>query len=114
MTQLGPTSDFIWLLIVVLGAGTFALRISFIQLYTWMDEFPPEIEQALSFIPAAILAALIFPELFALDGSFVGVFLNPHAVAGGTAAVVAWRTASMMATIVVGMGVLWVIQFFVA
>lgn len=59
------------------------------------------------------MAALIIPELFVFDGSVVGVSLNDYGVVGGIATVVAWRTDSMMATFVVGMGVLWSIQFFV-
>lgn len=101
---------FIWLLIAVLGIGTFGLRLSFIQLHAWIDEFPPAIERALVFVPAAILAALIFPELFSLEGTVVGMFSNARVLAGGLAAITAWRTGSMIATIVVGMGVLWTVQ----
>jgi branched-subunit amino acid transport protein len=111
MTNAGFDSTLVWLLIVVLGVGTFALRLSFIQLSTWLDEFPPRVEQALGFIPAAILAALIFPELFPTGGSVVGTLVNPYSIAGGIATVVAWRTRNMMATILVGMAVLWGLLF---
>lgn len=107
MAPSGLPPAFVWPLVAVLGVGTFALRLSFIQLHAWFDEFPPAVERALAFVPAAVLAALVFPELFVLDGSVVGVFVDARVVAGGLAAVVAWRTGSMMATIGVGMGVLW-------
>lgn len=113
MTELDSSSGFVWLLVVVLGVGTFGLRLSFIQLQTWIDEFPPRIGQSLAFVPAAILAALVFPELFPLGGSVAGIVLNARALAGGVAAVVAWRTRSMMATIVVGMVVLWMAQWLI-
>ena len=51
-------------------------------------------------------AALVFPALFALDGT-VGGLLNLRVLAGALAAVVAWRSESMLATIAVGMAVLW-------
>ncbi len=43
--------DLVWMLVAVLGVGTFLLRLSFIQLYAWLDEFPPGLERALRFIP---------------------------------------------------------------
>lgn len=101
----------LWALIVAIGVGTFALRLSFIQLYAWLDEFPPRVEAALRFVPAAVLAALIGPALLSLDGLVGGAFLDARLLAGLVAVVVAWRTDSMTATIVVGMGVLWGVQF---
>lgn len=97
----------VWVLIAVIGTGTFALRLSFIQLYASMEEFPPRIDRALRFVPVAVLAALIAPALLSLDGLLGGSPLDPHLVAGTVAFVVAWRTNSMTATIAVGMGVFW-------
>lgn len=114
MTQWSPGSEVVLLLVVALGLGTFAFRLSFIQLHAWLDEFPPRVERALGFIPAAVLAALVFPELFTLDGSVAGVFVDVRVLAGGLAAVTAWRTRSMLATIAVGMGVLWGVQLLFA
>lgn len=111
MTGPAPASGFVWTLIAVLGVSTYAMRLSFIQLYGWMDVFPPSVERGLSFVPPAILAALVFPALFALGGSPVGVQVTARTVAGGAAAVVAWRTESMTATIAVGMAVLWGLRF---
>lgn len=101
----------VWPLVFVLGLGTFALRLSFIQLQAWIDGLPSGLEAALAFVPPAVLAALIAPELVVLDGSLVETVGNPRAVAGAVALVVAWRTGSMIATIAVGMGVLWGIPF---
>lgn len=96
----------VWSLAVLLGVGTYALRLSFIELRGWVDEFPPWLEPALAYVPAAVLAALVAPALFALDGT-VGGLLNVRALAGALAAAVAWRTGNMLATIGVGMAVLW-------
>lgn len=81
------------------------------QLYAYLGEPSQEVKQAVGLVPAAILAALILPVLFPLEGSIIEIFIDIHAVAGGVAAVVAWRTGSIMGTIVVGMLVLWGFQF---
>lgn len=95
-----------WLLTAVLGVGVFAIRLSFIQLRGRFTTFPPAVEDALAYVPPAVIAALIFPALFVLDGT-VGGLLNARVLAAGLATVVAWRTKSVLATIVVGMAVLW-------
>lgn len=111
MTDTALDPGVAWSLVAILGIGTFLLRLSFIQLYAWLDGFPPEVERALGFIPAAILAALVLPALVSVDAVLAGAFLTPRLLAGGVAALVAWRTGSFTTTIVVGMGVLWGLQF---
>lgn len=113
MAQGAFATEYVWLLVAVLGIGTFALRLSFIQIHAWIDGFPPKVELSLSFIPAAVLAALVFPELLSFEALITGTVLTPELIAGGAAAFVAWRTGSMIATIGVGMGVLWTILFVV-
>lgn len=107
MTALDQSPVVVWLLVVVLGLGTFGLRLSFIGLHGRIDGFPPRVERALSFVPAAVLAALVLPDVVSLGGPVV----EPRLVAGALAAVVAWRTGSMLATIGVGMGTLWLVRF---
>lgn len=111
MVEGGPAPWVIWTLIVVLGLGTFGFRLSFIQLQALIDGLPPRLEVAVTFVPPAILAALVFPELFVVREGVVGMFIDARVVAGGLAFAVAWRTKSMMATIGVGMVTLWVVQF---
>ena len=102
---------FPWLLIGVLGLGVYALRLSFIGLEGVVEGLSPGVERALGFIPAAVLAALITPALFSLDGSIIDTVVNLRTVAGTIALVVAWRTGSMIATIGAGMAVLWAGSF---
>lgn len=103
----------LWLVIVALGAGTFAMRLSFVQLYAWVDELPQPVERGLVLVPAAVLAALITPALFALDARGVEAVVNAHFLAGAAGAAVAWRTRSMTATIAVGMAVPWTVRYLV-
>lgn len=108
MVPTTPGTGHVWLLAAVLGTGVYALRLSFIQLRGVVEEFPPGLERAIAFIPAAVLAALVTPAVFPLDGSTAGIVFNARSLAGGLALITAWRTGSMIATIGVGMAVLWV------
>jgi branched-subunit amino acid transport protein len=101
---------FVWALVATLGLGTFTLRLSFIGLYAWFGEFPPRVARVLAFVPAAVLAALVGPAVLPLDALLAGVILTPRVVAALLATVVAWRTGSFTATIVVGMVALWTLE----
>ncbi len=97
----------VWLLVAALGTGVYAMRLSFIHLHGVVERFPPRLERALGLVPAAILAALVTPALFPLEGSVTGAVFDLRALAGAIALATAWRTGSITATIGVGMGVLW-------
>lgn len=105
-TSLGTWA--IWVLIVAIAVGTFALRSSFILLFGWIGELSPRLRAALRFIPVAVLAGLTFPAFVYLDGSLV-LSGNERLIAGGVATVVAWWTENMLATIGIGMTTLWLL-----
>jgi branched-subunit amino acid transport protein len=71
---------------------------------------PPLIQQALRFVPPAVLSAIIFPELLRPGGALDLSFGNVRLLAGVLAAAVAWRTKNVLLTIGVGMVALWVLQ----
>lgn len=105
--------DRLLLVLVLATVATFGLRGSFVFLFGYLDEVPPRIERVLRFVPAAVLAALVAPTL-ALSGDAVALSLGNHQLlAGGLAAVVAWRTENVVATLVVGMGALWTLEYLV-
>lgn len=107
MTSLAPWE--IWLVMGLAGAGTLALRYSFIGLLKRSaDEIPDLARRALRLIPAAVLAALITPSLTHPDLMFDP--WNERMLAGVVAALVAWRTKNVLATIAVGMAMLWLLQ----
>lgn len=99
----------LWLVIAAVAAGTYALRSSFILLFGWIGEAPPRLENALRFVPAAVLAGLAFPAFVSLDGGLALSLGNERLIAGALATVVAWRTENMLATIAVGMAALWIL-----
>jgi branched-subunit amino acid transport protein len=97
-----PTA-WVWIHILAIAVATYALRVSFIGLFSYY-EVPEGIKDQMSLIPPAVLAALAVPPLFYRDGGFYLSPLNPFLIAGLTAALVAWRTESLIGTIVSGFG----------
>lgn len=97
----------IWLILAVAGLLTYLIRLSFIALLgKWSS--PGWVSRALRFVPPAVLAAIILPELLIRENHFLPA--NPRLLAGVVAAGVAWRTKNVILTIVVGMAVLIIIQ----
>jgi branched-subunit amino acid transport protein len=98
----------LWALIGSIGLGTWLIRLSFLALLDRVERVPPALGRVLRFIPAAVIAALVLPALTHATGEFdLG---TDRFAAGLIAAVVAWRTRSVLATIAVGMGALWSLQ----
>lgn len=99
----------IWFVIVGVGLVSLLLRASFLVLWRG-QHLPDKIRSSLGLVPAAVLAALVAPDL--LHPSATGTFslLSPRLLAGLLAAVVAWRTRNVLWTLVVGLGLLVVFQ----
>lgn len=92
-----------WLAIVAIGIGTFLFRFSFLFLFEYLSDVPEGLERALRFVPPAVLAALVVPAVVIVEGDPALSVGNDRLLAAGIAAVVAWRTESILWTIVVGM-----------
>lgn len=99
----------IWLLFLAIGFGTFLLRFLFIYLFGKI-EMPDWLRRALRFVPAAALAALVFPALTHSTGHFDLSLQNFRLLAGIGGAIVAWHTRNVLLTILVGMALLWILQ----
>jgi len=103
------SSGEIWVVIFVAAAGTFALRFSFVGvLKRGPEEIPDLARRALRLIPAAVMAALAVTGITNPEVSFDP--WNERMLAALLAAVVAWRTKNVVATIAAGMAALWVLQ----
>ncbi len=100
----------LWLIILLGGLVTFAIRLSFIQFWGRLN-LPDWLQRALRFVPPAVLTAIIFPELLILDGALDLSLTNTRLVAGAVAILVGLKTKSITWTILVGMSVLWLLQF---
>ncbi len=99
----------VWSLFIAIGLGTFTLRFLFIYLFGKVD-MPDWLRRALRFVPAAALAALVFPALTHPAGTLDLSLLNFRLLAGLGGALVAWRTRNVLFTILVGMALLWTFQ----
>ncbi len=95
------------LLWVFIGAGlaTFLIRLSFIAVEGRV-RLPAWFRTALQFVPAAMLSALIAPDLLMRGGELYLSPLNTRLVAGLVAVLIAARTRSIGWTIVGGMAAL--------
>ncbi len=102
----------LWLLIILMGLITYALRLSFIMLLHRVS-VPPLVTQALRYAPPAVLSAIILPELFRPDVPLLLPLVNIRLIAGLIAILVAWRTRNALITIAIGMAVLWLLQWLV-
>ncbi|RLK35666.1 branched-subunit amino acid transport protein [Cupriavidus plantarum] len=87
------------------GAATFLIRLSFIAVEGRV-RLPAWFRTALQFVPAAMLSALIAPDLLMHDGQLFLSLQNSRLIAGIVAVIVAALTRSVGWTIVVGMAAL--------
>ena len=99
----------LWLLFIAIGLGTFLLRFLFIYLFGKIT-MPVWLGRALRFVPAAALAALVFPALTHPTGHLDLSLNNFRLLAGLGGAIVAWRTRNVLLTILTGMALLWILQ----
>ena len=97
------------LTIIGMGAITFAIRASFFMLPEGLI-LPPWLLRALRYVPAAVLTAIIVPELVMPSGAFDLSLGNERLLAGIAAILVAWRTRNVVLTVAVGMVALWLLQ----
>ena len=93
-----------WLWIILAGIITFAIRFSFIFLLGKID-LPQWFQRSLRYVPAAVLSAIILPEMVFYQGKFDVSWHNPQWLAGAVAVIVAFWTRSMLWTVGVGMAV---------
>ena len=92
------------LLVGGMAAVTFLIRYPALALVGKLD-LPKPIFEALGYVPGAVLAAFIVPDLLMPDGKSIQIDVhNSQLLAGTLAALVMWRSKSLLVTIVVGMG----------
>ena len=99
-----------WLIIVGVALVTFLLRASFI-VFANPHRFPHAFRQALTFVPPAVLAAIVAPGLLMPAGVFDPALSNPRWIAGLVAIAVAVRVRHPLAPIAAGLPLLWLLQW---
>ncbi len=98
------------LMIVLTAAVTYGLRISFIVAAGRYD-LPPVVQKILTYAPPAVLFALITPAIIIRNGSADLSLGNARIIAGLIAIVIAWTTRNLFLTIILGMSVLWGLNY---
>jgi branched-subunit amino acid transport protein len=96
----------LWLTLVGMGLVTYLTRLIPILAFGRL-RLPQGVYRAMRYIPMAVLAAIILPELLVQNGALVLAATNNRLWAGLVAGLVAWRRRQVLLTVAVGMAVLW-------
>ena len=103
----------IWMVMILCGLLTFSMRfVMFSDLAP--KQIPGWLEEALSFVPVAVLTAIIVPAvIISPEGGLMlaGNSKIPAALVAVTAALV---TRSVLTAIASGLGSLWVLEYFLS
>ena len=98
----------VWIAIVLAGIGTYMMRASFLVFAHRLADVPPGVQRLLRQIPPAALAAIVVPALVRPEGEID--LWQPRLWAGVVAALVAWRTRNTALTLVVGIGLVMLLE----
>ena len=102
----------IWITLIFAGLVTFFTRFSMIVLLK-KNYFGPRLKIVLSFVPSAVFPAIIFPAVFLNSSGHLAFLDNPKVLAALIAVLIGYLTESVIATILSGLAVLWLIIFFI-
>jgi branched-subunit amino acid transport protein len=95
------TTSTVWIVIVVIGAGSLAMRAAFLVLPTFRGEVSETAKKRLALVPPAAFAALVAPSFLTPEGELD--LFSPALVAGVTALAVALKCRSLALTIITGL-----------
>ena len=102
----------IWLVMIVCGLLTLSMRfVMFSDLAP--KQLPGWLEEALGFVPVAVLTAIIVPAVIVSPDGGLMVAGNSRLPAALIAVMAALVTRSVLVTIGSGLGSMWVLDYFV-
>lgn len=93
------------LLVAGMAAVTFGVRYPVLVLVGRIP-LPASVFRALRYVPPAVLTAIIVPAVLMPEGTVDVSPTNAYLVAGIASALVAWRSKSLLLTIIIGMVVM--------
>lgn len=100
----------IWILIAICGVVTYIIRLSFIQFAS--EGFIEKIKDLLSFMPVAIFSAIAFSGIF--SSGLKSVSLSNYKIyASVVALIVAMKYKNTILTILSGLIIIWIVNYFV-
>ena len=91
----------VWVVIVAIAVGGFALRALFLLVPILPRDLPPRLDLVLGLVPAAAFAALLAPSIF-LDGGHLRLF-SPASLAALVTVLVSLRWKNFAVSIVCGL-----------
>lgn len=103
----------IWLVIIISGMITFAMRFVFLTPLMPKD-ISPAMTTAMRLVPIAVLWTIIVAEIFLSGQAVADPLTNPRLYAAALALIVAWLSQSVIATIGVGLPALWAFDYFLS
>ena len=71
---------------------------------------PDRAKAFLEYVPVAVLSALIFPAVFAVDGGGVGIETR-LLIAATVVGLFAWKAKNLFGSVMLGMAVYWALGF---
>jgi branched-subunit amino acid transport protein len=104
-----PSPLVVWTLIACISVGIFLCRYVPIALLARL-RLPEWLKKALVYVPPAMMAAIIAPALFFAGGTPNIALDAPRLGAATFAALIVWKTRSVLLTVVLGMAALWGLQ----
>ena len=94
----------LWWMLLGMSAVTFLTRASFI-VFGQRLRFPPILVQALTYVPIAVLTAIIAPEALMPRGTLNLLPTNPHLMGALVAGLIAWKSGRVLTAVFVGFAV---------
>ncbi len=71
---------------------------------------PDQVKAFLDYVPVAVLSALVFPAIFAIDGGAVG-FDAKLLISAVIVSIFAWKFKNLFGSVVLGMAAYWALGF---
>ena len=102
-------SEYFWTSIIGLAIGTLLIRVSFFFLLDKI-KIPKRVEKAFTYIPAAVLPALVGPSVFLHKGSIQVLAGQERFLALIIATIACYFSKSVLVAIITGLGSLYLIK----
>jgi branched-subunit amino acid transport protein len=101
----------LWLVAVGMGIVTYGIRLS-VLVFVHHTALPSALRDALNYVTPAVLTAIIVSAVLYVgdEEDLQFTFGNERIVAALLAALVAWLTKNVWATITAGMSMLWLLE----
>lgn len=102
----------LWLLFIGIGIGTFAIRLSFIQLHGRGGFNIGRYQRILQLLAPAVLAALSIPAIIFQRDDVMSELSMVQIVAATVTALLSWHFKGVFWPLLMGMAAFWVMQFY--